>query len=230
LPVTPRIIAVDTLHRFLNGDENSTVDAKGMIDACAVLQAEFSATVILVHHTGVSDEAQHRGRGSSSWRGAMENEISIRPVDDGTIIMEAKKIKDAEQPEPVHFSFDKVPIHGWFDEDGEQVSTLVIAKTDAPQKKTKTDTTLLRNIRELRDTWFDSGKEVISDCPYVTKSALKTYLTVRLGKSESASNQEVKPSAGKMVSRLIDSGKVKEHLHGFMVIDPELAFAWRQET
>ena len=34
----PVLIVVDTLHRFLNGDENSAQDAKVMIDACAGLQ------------------------------------------------------------------------------------------------------------------------------------------------------------------------------------------------
>ena len=50
-----------------------------MLDACGHLQAEFGCAVILVHHTGVSDEAQHRARGSSAWRGALDIEISVVP-------------------------------------------------------------------------------------------------------------------------------------------------------
>jgi RecA-family ATPase len=37
----PVLIVVDTLHRFLHGDENSAQDAKVMIDACAGLQQEY---------------------------------------------------------------------------------------------------------------------------------------------------------------------------------------------
>jgi putative DNA primase/helicase len=43
LPNSPEIIVVDTLHRFLDGDENSAQDAKGMLDACAALINEFEA-------------------------------------------------------------------------------------------------------------------------------------------------------------------------------------------
>lgn len=72
LPASPDLIVVDTLHRFLAGDENSAEDAKGMLDACAGLMAEFGCSVLLVHYTGVADEAQHRARGSSAWRGALD--------------------------------------------------------------------------------------------------------------------------------------------------------------
>jgi RecA-family ATPase len=75
----PEVIVVDTLHRFLSGDENSAQDAKTMLDACGNLMQEFNCSVILVHHTGVSEEAQHRARGSSAWRGALDIEISVVP-------------------------------------------------------------------------------------------------------------------------------------------------------
>jgi phage/plasmid primase-like uncharacterized protein len=78
----PSVIVVDTLHRFLAGDENSAQDAKTMLDACNALMQEFACSVILVHHTGVSEEAQHRARGSSAWRGALDFEISIVPAKD----------------------------------------------------------------------------------------------------------------------------------------------------
>ena len=79
LPEVPTAIVVDTLHRHLQGDENSSADTKGMLDACGALIQEFKATVILVHHTGVSAEAQHRARGSSAWKGALDVEISRHP-------------------------------------------------------------------------------------------------------------------------------------------------------
>ena len=66
LPTPPTVIVVDTLHRFLSGDENSASDTKTMLDACGALIHEFNCTVLLVHHTGVSEEAQHRARGYSA--------------------------------------------------------------------------------------------------------------------------------------------------------------------
>ena len=54
-----------------------------MIDACNCIQREFGCAVWLVHHTGVSEEAQHRARGSSAWKGALDNEVNIQ-VDKNT--------------------------------------------------------------------------------------------------------------------------------------------------
>jgi len=93
----PKVIIVDTLHRFLQGDENSAQDTKTMLDACSALIIEFGCAVILVHHTGVSNEAQHRARGSSAWRGALDIEISVIPSTDGKPMqLVQRKSKDAE--------------------------------------------------------------------------------------------------------------------------------------
>ena len=132
LPVAPAIIVVDTLHRFLAGDENSAQDAKTMLDACAVLQSEFDAAVILVHHTGVSDEAQHRARGSSAWRGALDIEVSIIPgTDERPIEIVQRKSKDAELIKSAFARLHTVTLP-WLDEDGENVTTAVLVQDDAP--------------------------------------------------------------------------------------------------
>jgi hypothetical protein len=133
LDQVPVLICVDTLHRFLFGDENSSVDAKTMIDACAALMREFSCSVLLVHHTGVADEAQHRARGSSAWKGALEIEISVVPAKGDTPIqIVQRKSKDAEEAEPVFANLQSVAINGWLDEDGEPVTSAVLVAAKAP--------------------------------------------------------------------------------------------------
>ena len=127
LPRSPGVIVVDTLHRFLNGDENSSQDAKTMMDACARLMHEFKCTVILVHHTGVSDEAQHRARGSSAWRGALDSEVSIVPsTKSAPMQIIQRKSKDAELAENINVELHQVTIPGWFDEDGLPVTSAVV--------------------------------------------------------------------------------------------------------
>jgi putative DNA primase/helicase len=130
----PSVIVVDTLHRFLNGDENSAQDAKIMVDACAGLQMEYGSTIILVHHTGVSDDAQHRARGSSAWKGALDMEASVvmRPNKEDIQII-CRKMKDAEEPEPLWLRLQKgIDLPGWYDADGEQVTSAVIVKGEEP--------------------------------------------------------------------------------------------------
>lgn len=119
------VIVVDTLHRFLIGDENKATDTKTMLDACSTLSHTFDCSVILVHHTGVNQEAKGRARGSSAWRGALDNQIFISTSGDN-IKLEQVKQKDSELADPIYL--ERIPVHlpGWFDEDGEPVSTLVL--------------------------------------------------------------------------------------------------------
>ena len=130
----PVLIVVDTLHRFLSGDENSAQDAKIMVDACAGLQYEYGCSVLLVHHTGVSDEAQHRARGSSAWKGALNMELSVamRPNKEDLQLI-CRKMKDGSEPEPVWVRLQKgVEIPGWYDDEGEPVTSAVVVRGEEP--------------------------------------------------------------------------------------------------
>jgi phage/plasmid primase-like uncharacterized protein len=155
----PSVIVVDTLHRFLQGDENSAQDAKTMLDACNNLMMEFSCSVILVHHTGVSEEAQHRARGSSAWRGALDIEISIIPgKDDQPMQIVQRKSKDAEMAEPVFVQLHTVAIPGWRDEDDQQVTSAVVVCADAPTAKKK-ESKFSSEARVLENAWWSTQAE-----------------------------------------------------------------------
>jgi putative DNA primase/helicase len=221
LPDTPGIIFVDTLHRFLSGDENSAQDAKTMIDACAGLMREFNCSVCLVHHTGVSDEAQHRARGSSAWKGALEIEISvIPPKGDEPLQIVQRKSKDAEEAKTVHASLSIVPIDGWFDEDGEQVCSAVLTVEDAPperRKESKTD-----GFRKLWEgAWWASGAEIRLEKPYVTRAGLLQYLVTNIGMKQPEANAQIKPiGTGKLIAELLLNEMIAPYEHGWIYIDP----------
>lgn len=156
LPHRPDIIVVDTLHRFMAGDENSAQDARAMLESCATLQRDFQSSVILVHHTGVSDEAQHRARGSSAWRGALDIEISIVPkTDERPIEIVQRKSKDAELPPPIWAELAQITLP-WLDEDGEQVTTAHLKPEDAPVKTTESKATAAARKR-LEDAIIHAG-------------------------------------------------------------------------
>jgi phage/plasmid primase-like uncharacterized protein len=219
LPKKPSAITVDTLHRFLAGDENSAQDAKTMIDACANLMREFQCSVVLVHHTGVSEEAQHRARGSSAWKGALEIEISIIPrKGDKPMQIVQRKSKDAEEAQPLWVKLEIVPINGWLDEDGEQVKSAVLALDEAPPERKK-ESSLDRHRRVWEGAWELKGMDVKDGKPYLTKSALKDKLQAD-GVKERTIRNMVNPSyTEKLIGALIDARMIEHCEHGWIWVD-----------
>ena len=220
LKIKPNVITVDTLHRFMAGDENSAQDAKTMLDACAALMQEFGCTVILVHHTGVSEEAQHRARGSSAWRGALDIEISIVPSKPGKPMeIIQRKSKDAEMAYTVYVELESVAIPGWFDEDGEQVTSAVVVKGEVPESAKKTNAGFV----SFEKAWWASGAEDRGGAPYLTRSALVDY-----GKENGLEGTKQKRitdavkrdlTSGSFIAQLIEAKLIEPHENGWLVID-----------
>ena len=227
LKIKPSVITVDTLHRFMAGDENSAQDAKTMLDACAALMQEFGCTVILVHHTGVSDEAQHRARGSSAWRGALDIEISIvpsKPSKPMEIIQ--RKSKDAEMAHTVYVELESVAIPNWFDEDGEQVTSAVVVKGEAPEGKSKGDSL---GFSSFERAWFATGAEDRGGAPYLTKSAFFDWALINGLKNKEYTKDSLRAqipadkTKGKYIEPLIAAKLIEIHENGWLVIDPGTA-------
>jgi putative DNA primase/helicase len=215
----PVMIVFDTLHRFLLGDENSAQDAKGMLDACSALMMEFSCTVILVHHTGVSSENQHRARGSSAWRGALDIEISVSPGDENKPMqIVQKKSKDAELTLDVYATLEKIAITGWIDEDGDQVCSAVLIQVDAPiinKKESKLDA----HRKLFERIWFATGAELRNEQPYISKSGFKSKM-VEDGIAERTADNHTKPSHPNGFVNLMQAAEVIEPFeHGWIMVD-----------
>lgn len=216
----PSAIVVDTLHRFLQGDENSAQDAKSMLDACAALMAEFGCSVVLVHHTGVSEEAQHRARGSSAWRGALDIEISVIPGNsDKPIQIVQRKSKDSELAHPINVELQSVEIPGWFDEDGEPVTSAVIVESQAVIN-TKKESDISRDIKKFTNAWWASNAEEMDGSPYLSRSALLNYLIENDGVKESSAKIYIKPSQqGRLIYNLLNAEIIQAFEHGWIVSD-----------
>jgi len=222
LPTKPAAVVVDTLHRFLAGDENSSQDAKTMIDACGAIQQEFGCTVLLVHHTGVSEDSQHRARGSSAWKGALDLEFSVVPGgDDKPIEFVQRKAKDSEIIQPHYFEIERHELD-WIDEDGERVSTGVLVAADKAEVL-KVNKKLGEDIAVFEKAWWASGCEKVDGMPHVSSSALQRFLLDSgICKTEGTAKQYVKPGSKRLVFRLIEADILCEKSNGFAVTDPGL--------
>ncbi len=220
LPENPAVIVVDTLHRFLAGDENSAQDAKTMLDACNSLMNEFKCSVILVHHTGVAEEAQHRARGSSAWRGALDIEISIVPgKDDQPMQIVQRKSKDAEMAQTVFVELQQVTIPGWYDEDNQPVTSAIIVQSQAPTSSKK-DGKIDSHRKTFENAWWASGAEERNGQPYLSRSAMLDYLIQKMDVSETSAKQYLKPSVpGKPIADLLTAEIIEAFEHGWLVVN-----------
>jgi len=220
LPDPPKVIVVDTLHRFLAGDENSAQDAKTMLDACSNLMLEFNCSVILVHHTGVSDEVQHRARGSSAWRGALDIEISVIPSGlNQPLQLVQRKSKDAEIASPIFMDLQQITIPRWYDEDNQPVTSAVPIQVNAPPTPSKKDSKIDAHRKMWENAWWASGAEVVNEQPYLSRSALKDKLAAD-GNAERTVRNMINPSYNdKLIGALLQSGLIEASEHGWTMID-----------
>lgn len=216
----PQVIVVDTLHRFLSGDENSAQDAKTMLDACNRLMLEFSCSVILVHHTGVSEEAQHRARGSSAWRGALDIEISVVPgKKDVPMQLVQRKSKDAELAPVVFLELQQITIPGWYDEDNQQVTSAVVVQSKAPPEPKKGGSKLDEHRKMFENAWWACGAEIKDGLPYLSRSGLKDKL-LQDGNAERTVRNMVNPSyTDKLIGALLNAEIIDAQEHGWVVVD-----------
>ena len=224
---SPDVIVVDTLHRFLLGDENSAQDTKTMLDACNGLMREFGCTVLLVHHTGNSEEAQHRARGSSAWKGALDTEISVVPPKQQgqAVSVVTRKAKDYDLPAPVYGTLEPTSIPGWFDEDGEQVTSAVFTETEAPPETSNRQDATSEKLKTLQRGWWEGSAEMAGAHPYISRSAMKEVLLKE--KSEAAAKKDLSNSDPKrLIGYLVNAGLIEQYSHGWIVIDQETASQW----
>lgn len=132
----PRLIIVDTLARnFGPGDENSNQDMGAFVAALDSLRAKFGCAALVVHHTGLA--ADHRARGASAFRAAMDFEYRLE-VKDGVRVLCCTKSKDHEEPKDMVFESEVVDT-GWSDDIGEPLTSVVLhlSEVKAPGKREK---------------------------------------------------------------------------------------------
>ena len=109
-------------------DEKSGADINKLIVSLTAVIKQYKCAVLLVHHTGHSEAAQHRARGASELPAAVDHEFRVEPYEEAGIItgtlFTSTKMKDASLGEPVVFDMITVGL-GVCDEDMVEIDTLV---------------------------------------------------------------------------------------------------------
>jgi archaellum biogenesis ATPase FlaH len=138
MELKPAWIVIDTLHRNMNGDENSAADIALFLDSLEVLRDLYGCAVYPVHHSGLSDKG--RVRGSSSIKGGMDAEYCVTKGNDFEVTITCTKMKDAPKPPPIKMIITPVDLEGdcWTDTDtGLQTQGVYLTYGGIDTSKTK---------------------------------------------------------------------------------------------
>ncbi|MFD1794719.1 AAA family ATPase [Paracoccus aurantiacus] len=158
--VRPALIVIDTLARVMgNGDENTAKDMGQLVRSVDRLRAETGAHVMVIHHSG--KDASKGARGSGSLRAAADTEIELTRNDD-VVMAEARKQRD--MPCDGVFAYRLKSVFIGQDEDGDSVSSAVVAETDIQKADKRT------KLSGRAQVALDALKEVIRDKGQIVKS------------------------------------------------------------
>lgn len=95
-------IVIDTLARCNSGDENSAQEMSKVVKTCDELREQHGATVLLIHHTGKTENSTFRG--SSALHGAVDTLMLVKKDDQGTMQLSCIAQKDAAEFDPQYYS------------------------------------------------------------------------------------------------------------------------------
>jgi len=144
---SPALIIIDTLARnFGAGDENNTKDMSEFVVAVDDLKARFpGCSVLIVHHSGHAEK--QRARGAMALKGALDCEYRVEK-DGANMKLVNTKMKDAEPPQDVYFSFAQVNLDG-------VAKSAVLEATDPPERQHK----LTQTQRLAQETYITAAAE-----------------------------------------------------------------------
>lgn len=210
----PDLIVIDTVNRYMSGDENSAQDTRTLLNCVDSLRSTYSCSGLYVHHTGNNEEAQKRARGSSAWRGALDFEISVTKLEDNTREIEQVKMKDSELMPKIYGTIEGEPIPGLFDDEGELVTGAVFCPSDAPE--TTVEKELSDAVSMMFSVYSLSGRE---DRHIEKEDWVEWLMKERSMEKRKAQKWISDTRPNRPVGRLLESGALTPEGEGFHIQD-----------
>jgi hypothetical protein len=128
-------LVIDTQSRTMGGDENSTKDGAAYAKAIEAIRQATEATLWIIAHTGHSEEAQDRPRGSSALLGAYDTFYRHKKIDERSGEIKITIDRDGLGGKELPFVVELYDI-GAVNEDGEPVLVPYLEAAAAPVKFT----------------------------------------------------------------------------------------------
>jgi hypothetical protein len=161
LDFIPDIIIIDTLHRNMVGDENSSEDMAMYFKSIELLARRLDAAIVTVHHSGHGEK--QRSRGSSSIKAAMDAEFCVTKNGDG-ITFSCTKSKDFGFGMDMSFAINQVELEGdvFYDEDDDKQVTSVYLEYQGVATKEKV---LSKKLQKAMDSLVLASETIGKERP-----------------------------------------------------------------
>ena len=211
----PELIVIDTLNRFMEGDENSAQDATRFIRGCQYLQNRYDACVMLVHHIGIEESAKKRVRGSSAFKGNSDFQYLVQKTGANGITLTQMKQKDVKEQKPLHFVKKEVILPDK-DEDGMNITSAVLEHSDAPQTEEKKFTKYHRDL--IR--YFRKRGYIVEGKAYIKADALRECIRddvlerAEEGEDEKAISRRVRNNKNMLIEAVPELLIAKKNIDG----------------
>ena len=212
----PGWIVTDTLNRFMEGDENKTVDAGLYISSCMRLANAYRACVTPVHHTGLAENAQGRARGSSAFRGALDTQDYITRSGDVFTITQTKN-KSGRLQEPFYLRLVDHQLDGWLDEDGNPMNVGVLEEAEEKPQDERPKQQM--NDEKLAISAFSERGDFYFGRPYLSYDCFLAWLSeTKPGDSDDKKKEAARkdlqvsrifPEKPRLMDRLISYGDIE---------------------
>lgn len=192
---TPVMVVIDTLNRnFGAGDENSTRDMTAFLhNIDTLIRQKYKCHVMIVHHSG--KDAAKGARGSGALKAAMDAEYELSVTADKIMTLKVTKMKDAEAPPKMSFK-QKIVALPFTNDDGDQLSSLVLEKTDVEIQKEKPTGSNQRAALEILKELVEARQEVLRKGGYDPNQA-----QVKIEEWRKKCYEQIKTRTGKPISK-----------------------------
>ncbi len=227
----PGLIIIDTLHRNMSGDENSSKDIGQFINNIDLHFKPLGVAVLVVHHSGHGQK--DRSRGSSSIRAAMDGEFSAKKDKSNLITLTCHKAKDFEEPKPLQFLLKPVELE-CLDSDGEPLSSVYLeyrggaTASNNAGKLSAQDKVILASLDDaIAEHGIEPTEEIKQKFPEFESSVGKVQKIVNIDLWKEKARQAAITEGKKEAAIRMAFGRCKKNLLNQNIILESDGHAWR---
>lgn len=194
------LLIIDTVNKYMSGDENSAQDARMFLNKTDMFRETFGCTVIYIHHSGKNDADVENPRGSTAFPGSMDFIISVaKDKERGLRIAKPTKMKDGELREPILGNILGIPLgEGWDDPDepGEPYTApvwkylskdelaLELVSNQAPENEYNNYDSEIIDAFVSKGSWLENR-----NCFHISKDHWKEFLRDEMGMESQRASQ-----------------------------------------